>query len=902
MGKVNASLLAFNRGIVSKSALARVDVDRIRLSAEVMENWLPKTQGSMILRPGFQYLGSSKSDAAAIDIPFVAATDDTALLEITNGVMRVWVDDALVTRPSVSTSISNSSFSSSSGWTDASTLGGSVTYGGSGLVLDAVNVGSEAICRRQITVASGDQNVRHALNITVTRGPVTFRCGSTSGGDEYITETSLGTGFHSLALTPTGNFYIQFQNAKNVDRIVASCAIASAGTMEVTAPWLTADLAKIQYDQSADVIFVACEGYQQRRIERRAADSWSIVLYQSDNGPFSDGRTNTRVKLKVSSTYGNTTLTADRPFFKAGHVGALFRLYNAGVNQVTNVAGGGTFTEPFRVTGLYNSIVNERSWNYAVSGSWTGTLYWMRSFDGADAGYRPFRAYDGATGNDITTNTGAVGNSDEDNNAIVWYKIGFVEGNYSNGAATIDVVYGGGGGYGICRVTSVNSGTEASVEVLEQFNSPEYTSIWQESLWTGVYGYPSSVALDSGRLWWFGKTRFTGSVSDDFANYDPEIDGDSGPIVRTFGAGPVDKINFALPLARLIAGNTGGESSIKSSSFDEPLTPTNIQAKVTTTQGSRSGVRAAKVDNRGVFVQRSGKRIFELVFDPNAYDYVAKELTILCPDITGSATVSGIAVQRQPDTRLHCWLSDGSVVLLTYEPDEDVVCWSRISNGFVEHVAVLPGDDEDQVYYRVRRTINSATKRYLEKMALESECVGGTLNKQADAFIVYSGSSTATITGLSHLEGQSVVAWGAGKSLGTYTVASGSITLSEAVTGCVVGLSYEARYRSTKLAYAAQAGSALAQTKKVNFFGAVARNVHNDGLYFGRDFDNMDPLPRVIDGADVSATQVFSDFDEPAFPFPGAWDTDSRLCLKATAPKPCELLAAVLAVETHERV
>jgi hypothetical protein len=46
----------------------------------------------------------------------------------------------------------------------------------------------------------------------------------------------------------------------------------------------------VRFDQSADVLFVACEGHQQRRIERRGtspnARSWSVVLYQPEDGPF----------------------------------------------------------------------------------------------------------------------------------------------------------------------------------------------------------------------------------------------------------------------------------------------------------------------------------------------------------------------------------------------------------------------------------------------------------------------------------------------------------------------------------------------------------------------------------------------------------------------------------------
>lgn len=906
MAKTNAPLLAFNRGLVSASALSRVDVDRVRLSAEIMENWLPKTAGAMFLRPGFGYLGTSRNNAFALDIPFVAATDDTALIEFADGKMRVRVNDVLVSRVSVSTTISNSTFATSTSWADGSTSGGTIAFGGSGLVLNAVNVGGLAVCRRQITVSGGDANKRHALNIAIGRGPVTFRCGSTSGGDEYIAETALRPGVHSLAFTPTGSFWVQWQNELDIDRIVTSCQVATTGTMELDIPYAAADLPFVRWDQSADVLFLACQGYQQRRIERRSTDSWSLALYAPETGPFYGSRT-AKVKLKVAATNGNTTLTSDLPFFKSTHVGALFRLFNEGVGQDYKLGAAGAFTDAFRVTGVVNDEYNDRNWTYAVTGTWAGTLRWQRSFDGEDTGFKRFRSAKGTSNTAITANVGTTTNDETDDNAVIFYKIGFEEGEYTSGTAQIRIDYDGGGGYGICRVLSITSSTVAVVEVLSRFNTTESTDNWQEGIWSDKQGWPSAVAFDKGRLGWAGKSRFILSVSDDYENFDPDFPGDSAPINRTLGSGPVDTINFMLSLSRPIIGTPGAEYSIKSTSFDEPLTPENSQASSPSTQGSRQGVAAVKIDSRAIFAQRSGKRLFELIFDPNSYEYSPSDLTLLCPDLTGSANVVGMATQRQPDTRCHVWLDDGTVVLLTYEPSEDVTCWSRITvggSGFVEGVAVLPGEDEDQVFYRVRRTVAASTVRYLERMAMESECIGGTMNKQADAFIVVSSVTGTSVTGLSHLNGLSVVAWGAGKYLGAYIVSAGSITLSASVTATdvMVGLPYTALYKSTKLAYAAAAGTALNQIKRVNYVGLVMGRVHNDGIEVGRDFSNMDKLPRVYQGRPVTTDEIFTDYEEPATSFGGEWKPDSRLCIRATAPKPCVLNAAVVTVETNDKV
>ncbi|MBZ9981334.1 hypothetical protein LB521_09200 [Mesorhizobium sp. BR-1-1-8] len=905
MAKTNAPLLAFNRGLVSTSALTRVDVDRIRLSAEIMENWLPKTAGSMFLRPGTGYLGTSRNNAFGIDIPFVASTTDTALIEMADGKMRVRVNDALVSRVAVATTISNSTFATSASWTDGSTNGGTLAFG-SGLVLNAANVGGLALCRRQITVSGGDANKRHALNINITRGPVTFRCGSTSGGDEYISETPLRTGVHSLAFTPAGSFWVQFQSDLDVSRVVASCQVATTGTMELDIPYAAADLPYVRWDQSADVLFLACDGYQQRRIERRSTDSWSIALYAPENGPFFSGRS-AAVKMKIAATNGNTTLTCDKPFFKSTHVGALFRLFNGGVAQTYNLGAADAYTDPFRVTGVIGVNYDDRDWTYTVAGTWVGTLRWLRSFDGADTGFKIFRKADGTVDTDITAPVTNISNVDEDDNAIVWYKLGFAPGDYTSGTATVSVIYDGGGGSGICRVLAINSATEAVVEVLERFSNTTYTDNWQEGIWSDKQGWPSAVAFDKGRLGWAGKSRFIFSVSDDFENFDPDFEGDSAPINRTLGSGPVDTINFMLSLSRPIIGTPGAEFSIKSSSFDEPLTPQNAQAGTPSTQGSRQGVAAVKIDGRGIFAQRSGKRLFELIFDPGTYEYSPRDLTLLCPDLTGSANVVGMAIQRQPDSRIHVWLDDGTVVLLTYEPSEDVTCWSRWQAGgagFIEGVSVLPGEDEDQVFYRVRRTVSGSTVRYLDKVALESECLGGTMNKMADSFVIIPAVTGTTVTGLSHLNGLSVVAWGAGKYLGAYMVSAGSITLSAAVTAAdvMVGLPYTALYRSTKLAYAASAGTALSQIKRVNYVGLIMGRVHNDGIEVGRDFSNMDKLPRLYQGRPVTADEIFTDYEEPATSFGGEWKPDSRLCIRATAPKPCVLNAAVVTVETNDKV
>jgi hypothetical protein len=143
MGSQNVSLLAFNRGIISTLALARLDIDRIPLSAETQTNWMPRLVGSMMLRPGFKYTGGTNNNEKAYHIPFVFAKNDTAILEFTDETLRVKVSETPITRASVSTTITNGTFTSNiTSWTDDDEAGATsawVTGGYMGLTGNGTN-------------------------------------------------------------------------------------------------------------------------------------------------------------------------------------------------------------------------------------------------------------------------------------------------------------------------------------------------------------------------------------------------------------------------------------------------------------------------------------------------------------------------------------------------------------------------------------------------------------------------------------------------------------------------------------------------------------------------------------------------------------------------------------------
>lgn len=700
MGRLTTAIFHFNRGIISRLALARVDLKRIAFCAETMLNWIPRVLGSMMLRPGFRFLGVAPSRPKYL--PFVFSATDTALVELTHLAMRVWIGDALLSRPATSTVVANGVFAGDIvGWDDLDEGGGAASTWVAPSYMQLLGDGANAAIRQQaVPLALADIGKECGIRVVVARGPVTFRIGSTSGGDEYVSETDLATGNHSLSFVPTGTFYVRVSSRLKRVVWIDSITTEPSGAVLLPAPWKTDDLRLIRWDQSADVLFVACKGFAQYRIERRGTGrSWSVAGYYADNGPFRAENLGP-ITLTPSGLSGNITITSANassvavPYFKATNVGSLFSISSVGQRVSSSISAANTFTNTIRITGVGES----RRYTWSISGTWSGTVTLQRSV--------------GVVGfwEDVADRTSNSSDSDNDgqDNQVIFYRLGFKAGNYVSGTAVCTITYTTGSIRGVARVTGFTSSSIVDAEVLTEMGGLDASNVWSEGAWSERRGWPSAVCLYEGRLWWGGKNNIWGSITDAYDSFDPDFLGDAGPINRTIGAGPVDNINFLLPLQRMIVGSAGAELSVRSTTFDEPLSPTNFNLKEASTQGS-APVLAVKHDSRGIFVQRSGERVYELAFDSQAYDYGSTDLTKLIPEL-GRPGIVAIAIQRQPDTRIHCVKSDGSVAIAVIDPTEEarVISWQIITtDGAIEDVVVLPGVGEDSVYYAVNRTIGS---------------------------------------------------------------------------------------------------------------------------------------------------------------------------------------------------
>ena len=918
MAAQNVPFLAFNRGLVSRLALARTDLKRTGLSAEIMTNWMPRVLGSMMLRPGTNFIGDPLNDNPTRMLEFVFNLTDTALVELTDSNMRVWVNDALVTRIAVGTAVLNGTFAANlNNWTtlneqpsDNTTWTMNAGHGVAQLTGDGFNY---AILEQQVVVAGADLNKEHALRIVIDNGPVDLLVGNASGDDTYINTTPLDIGTHSLAFTPAGNFWVRFRSKLDRPVQISNCTVEAAGVLILPTPWVVADLGLIRYEQSGDIIYVGCGkttdtiGYQQRAIERRAVHSWSVVNYvdQVSDGPFLVENVNNAIQLHTDGISGRIDVFSTKPIFRSTHVGALFRLQSQGQLVILQACGADVFTDPIKCTGIgtgRNITVN------VINITGNGVTVALERSDNPNGGWASVTTYNVDQVN--------VNFNDTFDNQIWYYRLHTTI--YAGGAVTtLKLQTSPGSITGVVRVVTFTNSTAVVADVLKHLGQLTNTPFWSEGAWSTFRGFPMAPRLHQARLTWAGRGTEWGSVSDGFYSFDDTVIGDSGPFQRAIGSGPIDNINWQLSLTRLLMGGDMAEYEVITSALDEPVTPTNFTLRAASSRGSAQ-VQALKLDNSAIVATRGGTRVYRLAMDPYIGDYAPTDLTAIVPELFNQRvpgtdiTLKRMAIQRLPDTRIHCVRADGQVGVLIFDEVEQVICWVQVTSpaagGVIEDVVVLPNTPEDAVYYVVRRTINGAVKRFIERWALESEGRGATITKLADACVTYQGAP-ATVIPVAHLVGQQVAVWADGKDVGTnadYTYSfvvggGGTIVLPVAASTVIVGLPYTAQWQSAKLAYAAQLGTALLQEKRIPGLGVIMADTHWQGLRYGKDFTHLDSLPLTEDIKPVVADSVWDEYDKPSFDFDGDWDTDSRVCLQAQSPRCSTLLALVATVEVYEK-
>lgn len=336
------------------------------------------------------------------------------------------------------------------------------------------------------------------------------------------------------------------------------------------------------------------------------------------------------------------------------------------------------------------------------------------------------------------------------------------------------VSFSGGGGTGAAAsaITVVNTNAGA-------------TPFWSEGAWSTKNGFPKAVAFHENRLWLAGTAAqpqvLWGSNIDDYENFRTGTLADAG-LAFTLVGSQSNRIQWMESQSQLIVGTAGGEWALGSVSQSEAISPTNVRATAQSAYGSRA-MRAISVADALLFVQRQGRKVRELVYDFQRDGWVAGDLTLLAEHVTQSELVE-LAYQQQPDSVLWAIRGDGQLIGMTYERDQQVVGWHRhTTQGEFESVAIVYGEAGDEIWLAVKRVVNGAPRRYIERFRPDAREVFDAEDRPSWWYLDCAKRQqvgSTIVPDLEHLEGLTVGVLLDGDATEARTVIDGQIVLPEA--------------------------------------------------------------------------------------------------------------------------
>ena len=459
-------------------------------------------------------------------------------------------------------------------------------------------------------------------------------------------------------------------------------------------------------------------------------------------------------------------------------------------------------------------------------------------------------------------------------------------------------------GYG--KITGYTSATVVTWQVLKDTGSASASTNWSLGAFSDTTGHPKCVSFFEQRLVFAGTTdqpqTLFFSQSGDYENMDDGLSGsvtDSSAMVYTIASNQVNAITSIKATRTLIVMTTGGEFTVTSGATEDPVTPTNLNIRKQSSYGS-AGVDALSIGNTTIFLQRAKRKIRELAYNFDSDGYVAPDLTILSENITLSGLIQ-IDYQQEPYSVVWGVRTDGKLVGMTYNRIQDVVAWHEHdfggTNAKCKSVAVIDIDtSEDQVWVVVERTINGATKKYVEYLTPSDFNSNIEEFHYVDSGLAYNGSATTTLSGLDHLEGETVKIIANGATHPDKIVSSGSITLDRSVTNAKIGLGYNSILKTMRLD---DATGITDQTKTKRIYDVTVRFFETVGAKVGPDEDNLDIIPfRDSSAAMTAPVPLFTGDKETEFP--SDYGTNGFVVVKQDQPLPTTILAIYARLEIYD--
>ena len=393
-------------------------------------------------------------------------------------------------------------------------------------------------------------------------------------------------------------------------------------------------------------------------------------------------------------------------------------------------------------------------------------------------------------------------------------------------------------GFGRARIIARRSSAEIDAVVEIPFINTDAIPITDleidtgfEDAWSNTRGWPRTCSFHEGRLYFGGSaslpaTLFASVVGDHFS-FKPSQSLDDDAFLITLTTDAVNAITGIRSGRDLQIFTTGAEFFLPQADLD-PITPSNVTIKSATRRGSKVGIRPQAAEGGTLFIQRQGKALRELLFSDVELSYVANNISLLSSHLLmdpkrmalrpATDTTEGdlLLIVNGTDTAGYRPASTdlaGSISAFMINRGQSIVAPSSLTtDGQFTDVGV----DLDTIYVIVKRTINSATKYYIETFDDD---------RTTDSAIQYFSGATspdqglpgsATAGSLSHLEGKTVNIVRDDIVDSDQTVSSGQVTLGGTPSSYAeVGLPYTVTVRTQPFEPRLPSGTIQSQRRRI---------------------------------------------------------------------------------------
>lgn len=704
--------------------------------------------------------------------------------------------------------------------------------------------------------------------IPTVQGPAFRRAGTRFRGN---TRENAQAWFSTFEFSSAQSYVLEFTHFHLRFWVNRGLLLDAGVPYDVTTPWANTDLVtadasfSLRSAQSQDIMWITNQNgnIAPYKLSRLGATNWDLSKVPFTNGPFQDIDPDTSITVTPDASTGAVNLVASGAVFTAADVDTSFlvQMQNPGLVLPWATA----------QTTLVNDLIR-----------YQGNFY---------------RAT--AVGTSLKTGVNPPVHT---------------EGSASDGVQGVTWLYlhSGYGWVAIDTVTDAMNASGTVVNYLPEQTISSGTTRWAHALFNDTDGWPTNVAFFRGRLCYARRRTLAFSVSgvyDDFSTKDgPDITVENGFVVN-LAADRLDSVRWLAANDKvLLVGSSIGELAILEQTTQAVFSATNFTDRPQSKYGSRL-VDTLDANDATLFVQRAGKKLREEMYDLNIDKYKAEDLTVLSPQVT-EAGITDMDFQQEPDNIVWCVLNDGRLGALTYNRERGVIAWTphylggdtsfTDGYGLVETVASIssPDGSRDDVWFSVVRQIDGENVRhveYLEDPTLYKTSLADMF--YVDAGITYSGAPAQTITGLDHLEGQTVQVLADGSTQADCVVTGGQITLLRAASKVQVGLQYKSQLQTMRPDGGVQTGSSQSYFKGVPQAWFLFEDTI--GGQAGPSFDNLDYLPSMKPEQLLGVAKgVFSGWVQ--FEMPANQGTDGYVCFEQSQPFPATIQAITPRIQVSD--